>query len=400
MAEYQLASRANKVKPRVLNVKIGYLNSKILSSTFFLLFLFFWSSFFVVAKPGNKKFKQADQAISIEITDTIFGALGAGDITVDRRTGIAFIACDYRRDRLNDDNIFQGAVYGLDLNAEKPFLRHLTSDFPHEFHPQGISFYSDPETGQERLFVINRRRKHNYIEIFKWENKKLIHLESITHTALVSPNDIQATGLRSFYFTNDHGSRSAFGVYLEDILGLRKANISYFDGKTFRAVAGRLLYANGIQLSFENNKLYVSSTLKGRVYQYARDPINGALVFEKYYKVSRGLDNLELDENGDLWVCANTNLIKYLRQAYIENAKSPWRLYRIRVGSPPLGEKGIVEEVYRSNGKEISAVSIAAFYKRQILFGSFYEDYILAAKMNDWRSNMLINSCQERSASR
>jgi arylesterase/paraoxonase len=394
MFEYQLASNPDKVKRRVLNVGIGYLTPKIFVSIFFLPFLFLCSSFWAAANPSDKKFKH----ISIEITDTIFGALGAGDIAIEQRTGIAFIACDYRRDRLNDDNIFQGAVYGLDLNAEKPFLRHLTSDFPYEFHPQGISFYSDPETGEERLFVINRRRKENYIEIFKWENKKLIHLESITHTALVSPNDLQATGLRSFYFTNDHGSRSAFGVYLEDVLGIPRANISYFDGKTFKAVAGRLLYANGIQLNFENNKLYVSSTLKGRVYQYARDPINGALVFEKYYKVSRGLDNLELDGNGNIWVCANTNLIKYLRQAYVENAKSPWRLYRIRVGSNSLGEKersGIVEEVYRSNGKDISAVSIAAFYKRQILFGSFYQDYILTAKMNDWHSDMLINSFQE-----
>ncbi|MCS6906105.1 MAG: SMP-30/gluconolactonase/LRE family protein [Bacteroidia bacterium] len=357
------------------------MKQRLLFSIVFVTLLAIGSLDLLQASPIRKKLVKRGKLTSIEIADTIFGVLGAGDITVDPRTGMAFIACDYRR-KQEEDYVFPGAIYGLDLSSEKPYLRHLTPDLAFEFHPQGISFYSDPQTGQDRLFVINRKRKQPTIEIFKWENKKLIHIETLAHPALVSPNDIQATGLRSFYFTNDHGSRTPLGIYLEDLLRIPRANVVYFDGKTFRAVAGKLLYANGIQLNFSNNQLYVSSTLRGRVYQYARDPITGALLLEKYYKVSKGIDNLELDSRGDLWVCANTNLVKYVRHAYVEEAKSPWKLYRIRLSmAREIDPHKIVEEVYRSNGKEISAVSVAAFYKQHILLGSFYQDYIINAKI-------------------
>jgi sugar lactone lactonase YvrE len=68
-------------------------------------------------------------------------------------------------------------------------------------------------------------------------------------------------------------------------------------------VADGFQFANGIALDEKNGHLYLAETLAGRVLRFKLD-VSGGRVSEQsvFYDAASPVDNLELDENGRLWV--------------------------------------------------------------------------------------------------
>jgi arylesterase/paraoxonase len=83
----------------------------------------------------------------------ISGVIGAEDITIHPKTGVAYIsACDRRA--VNQGQPGKGAIYGYDLNADTPNLVNLTPDADDDFQPHGISLYVGDD-GNDALCVHN-----------------------------------------------------------------------------------------------------------------------------------------------------------------------------------------------------------------------------------------------------
>ena len=105
----------------------------------------------------------------------------------------------------------------------------------------------------------------------------LNEIGDIQSDKLISPNDVAAVGKERFYVTNDHGSRTPFGVTLENYLMLPRADVLYFDGSVFKEVAAGLVFANGIAVSNDGNHVYVAELTARRIQTFGRDLFSGKL---------------------------------------------------------------------------------------------------------------------------
>jgi arylesterase/paraoxonase len=303
--------------------------------------------------------------------EAVTGIPGPEDITIDPRSGMAYVSSDVRP-AARGDGPARGDVYGYDLGSPDPELINLTRDFPGTFHPHGISLYS--EAGYSRLFVVNHRAGADAIEVFDVLDGGLHHLRTVQGELLSSPNDVLAVGPNRFYATNDHGSTTSLGQNLEDYLRLPKSNVVYFDGSRFAEAAGGIRYANGINSSSDGRKVYVASTTGLRIRVYRRDPDTGALTFDYDLKLRTGVDNIEVDPLGRLWVGCHPRLLTFARHLADPSRPSPSQVLKItlRPHKPAL-----VEEVFLDLGETLSASTVAAVYRDAMLIGAVLGDRFL-----------------------
>ena len=302
------------------------------------------------------------------------GVMSSEDITIHPTIGLAFISSDDRRSSFgNPGEGKQGAIYGFNLRAENPVLVNLTSDFKREFHPHGIGLYI-AEDFMVSLFVVNHRKDGHYIEIFDYMANRIVHRESIKGPLMTSPNDVIPVGKRSFYVTNDHGNPTGFGRTLEEYLQLPWSYVLYFDGNRFQKVAEGLAYANGINKSKDGNTIYVAATVSGGVFVYDRDKESGALTFRHFIDTETGVDNIEMDKKGNLWIGAHPKLLTFVKYAEDPEIKSPSQVIKI---TPGKDNSYTVTEIYLNDGTPISGSSVAAVYKDKLLIGSVFDDRFL-----------------------
>lgn len=295
------------------------------------------------------------------------GMIGAEDITFEQATGLAIISsCDRRK--MAAGNRTKGAVYALNFQASPPAITDLTRDFDQpDFSPHGLSLYEDPKDSTRWLFVVNHRESGHFIEIFQRTDTSLVHQESIAGEFILSPNDVVGVGKREFYFTNDHNSSGGFS-HLKDFAMIGTGQVGYFDGKSVQILDNGLLYANGINVSKDGLHLFVACTTGRDIRVYQRQP------FQLVGKIScgTGVDNIELDEAGDLWVGAHPKMLAFLGHAKDPAKKSPSQILKITLQDPV--SSSTVTEVYLNDGTPLSASSVAAVFQNRLLMGGVFDD--------------------------
>jgi len=307
---------------------------------------------------------------------------GPEDITIDAQTGLAFISVDDRRVNNKNPATLDGAILLMDLSDSIHSLKNITPLGFQDFHPHGISLWTEPD-GRQFLFVVNHRQKswEQVIERFAWRNDSLIHLESIIDANLMtSPNDVTAVGERSFYVTNDHAySKSGINRTLEDYLQRAISYVNYYDGASFRKVATGIAYANGINRSADLRQVYVAACTGRKVLIYDRNTTNGELTLEQEIDVNTGVDNIELDENGSLWIGSHPQLLKFVAHAADPAKFSPSQVIKL---SKDKDGKYQLEEIFLNDGSSYSGSTVAAVYKDKILIGSVFEKTFLVCTLN------------------
>jgi len=308
----------------------------------------------------------------------ISGVLSSEDITIDPKTGMAFISsADRRTEWSNSSHVQKGAIYGLDLNSREPELVNLTADFSKEFNPHGIGLWIG-EKENPALFVVNHRQDGHFVEIFDFKNNRLIHRESIQGTLMHSPNDVIPVGPKAFYVTNDHGNTSELGRLVEEYLQLDRALVLYYDGHDFRIVAEGLAYSNGINLSPDGKTVYVAATVGQEVCVYDRDKGTGDLKLRHTIELGTGPDNIEVDESGNLWIGCHPKLLTFVKYSKDPEELSPSHVIKIIVEKPG---SYTVDEIYLNSGEPLSGSSVAAVYKDTMLIGSVFDNRFLLCKL-------------------
>jgi arylesterase/paraoxonase len=319
---------------------------------------------------------------------------GPEDIVIDHAASIALVASQQRvsasRKLLEPDEMPGGAVYGLDLNAvplaKRPLVDQASLGFA--FHPRGCSFFAG-ETGDRRLMVISDRSNSDHVvEIFdvvgeKFEALTLKHIHTVVDADhLISPNDLVALDGERFYAGNDHGARSKLLRGVEDLTGLPLSTVSFWDGSRGHTVASGISFANGMALDRARGRLYVAATRSKKISVYPWDAQAPAkwLVESESISLPGCPDNLEWDEEGNLWIGADPNFMKLGLFALGVLKRAPSQV--LCVSFRPQHEPR-VEEVWRDEtGETISASSVAAVHGkgrvRRLLigqpFGSFLRD--------------------------
>ncbi len=322
------------------------------------------------------------------------GLPGPEDLAIDRAAGRIFASVHQRCGGAISE--YPDGVYLIDHLQQAP-PRHLTRNGPADFHPQGIDFYRHPASGSFIFAVNHRDDGQQTIEIFEWSSvdTSLIHRHSVADPLLVWPNDLVATGPQSFYVTNVSRYGPGLGRKLDAFLGLRGGYLAYFDGQKMRKAVRGLAYPNGIALTPDGRKLYVSETIAGNLltYQLSGDgkPQLTARQFLGY-----GLDNVALDAEGDAWIAAHPNMLRLNQHRQSQAVPSPSRLYHL-----PLTEaSGLPEIVLEDDGRQISGLSTALPVGRTLLLGTVCGPGIQSINMQQPSNSSLtgVDAWRERGA--
>ena len=340
---------------------------------------------FILAGLGVKTFYDAGEFREIRPhfngqVKAIAGVLSSEDITIHPPRAMAFISSDDRRAHWSGNiQARQGAIYGFDLNSANARLVNLTADFSKELNPHGIGWWM-AENGGLLIFVVNHPREGHFVEIFDYRDGRLIHRRSVSGDLMHSPNDVLPVGPDSFYVTNDHGNSAGFGRMAEEYLQLARSYVLYYDGKNFRKVAEGLAYANGINMSSDGRTVYVAATVGQKIYVYDRDGKTGDLSLRSTIEAGTGVDNIEIDQKGDLWVGCHPKLLTFVKYSKDPGVLSPSQVIKIeKRAAGPYN----VREIYLNNGQPMSGASVAAVFEGTLLIGSVFDERFLLCNLQN-----------------
>lgn len=301
--------------------------------------------------------------------------VGAEDITASL-DGEFLIISSFDRAKNRTEVVERGDIYFVDLKTEgfKPKL--ISGNFKKTLRPHGISLIR-LDSNLHRLFVINHVDDVNSIEVFNLYNRdSLVHEKTLIDEAMFSPNDILAVGANEFYFTNDKGYSTKWGKIRENYLGKKGGSVMYFDGTTYRKVAKGFAYANGINYDSTRNLVYVAATRDFLIKVFQKEN-NGNLTYIESIPCGTGVDNIELDENADLWIGCHPSLLAYQSYSQGKKDKAPSEILKINYKN-----KGdyTINSVFVDDGTNISGMATASVFKHFIFTGNVMDDHFLVLK--------------------
>ena len=298
---------------------------------------------------------------------------GAEDIAISRKDSFAIISSTSGRELPSTNKEF-GGLYYLDLKNENYEPIHLTVNFKKPFAPHGISMIKIDSI--YKILAISHTDNNHSIEVFELSGKKLEHLKTLKHPTMVSPNDVKIIDEHRFYYTNDHKYTKGMMRLLEDYGGLSVSNVMYFDGENYTEVADGIAYANGINIDKNRNLLFVASPRKFlvKVFKIKND---NSLEFIENIDCKTGVDNIEFDIDGNLWVGAHPNLIHFAEYAKGNKEISPSEI--IKINYKGKGDY-FIEQIYMEDGTEMSASTVAVTFEDLILTGNVMDKHFLVLK--------------------
>lgn len=305
---------------------------------------------------------------------------GPEDIAADTLLEIAFISVDDRRAAILSRGATRDAILLYQPAADTVGLRDITPPSLSDFHSHGLSLWRSPE-GRLLLFAVSHRQQDgsHAVERFEWRKDSLVHLESIVDPPrMKSPNDVAAVGERSFYVTNDHYyPLPGLARTLEDYLQCAISYVNYFDGKAVRTVAEGLAYANGVNLSPDGSTVSVAATTGRKLLTYARNLSDGSLQLRGEQSLETGVDNIDVDVRGDLWIGCHLQRLPFVAHAKDSLQKSLSQILHLR----PNPQGGYAtREVLLNDGREYSGSTVAVPFRDRWLVGSVYEPCLLVCK--------------------
>ena len=309
------------------------------------------------------------------------GIMAPEDIAIDTKTQTAFISSLDRRlvtAQNASSSGTRGSIRTLDLSSVKPgaeiSFKDVTPDMPKRFHPLGLSLFTG-EDGTRRLFVINQADGDAHVvEIFRLTSDKMMHEKTIELGADVEfANDVLATGPDSFYVTDSAGS-TAVTRSLNFALQRRNSKVFYFDGNKITQVASDFVMANGIAMSKNGEQIYVLDTFSRSLRFLKRDVTSGLLENNGLLFIGTGVDNIDVAEDGSLWMATHPRLIDFALYAIGLKAESSSQVIHAVPGKKGGGE---VRTRYLDLGKEISGSSVAVAYKDGFIIGSALDNKLV-----------------------
>lgn len=344
------------------------------------------SAFYVRTMNRMGEFTSIARKFDGESCTRVQGVPGPEDVAIDRSRGTAYISAYDRRLAMSDDPGaagVRGGIYVMDLDVDdaRLFMRPITPNMPEQFRPHGISLFT-ADDGSRTLMVVNHPGGDRHtVEIFDLSaDDVLTHRRTVEDPLIVSPNDVAAVSPDTFYVTNDHDRPGMDGRMMAAILASPITTVVFHDGVTSRVVVDELAMANGIATSQDMSKVYVSELLARTLRIYARDPQSNALTPIDVAFLGTGVDNIDVAEDGSLWIGAHPQLATFAEHASDPASLSPSQVIVVR---PFEGGGGEASTAYLDRGAELSASSVGATYKDMLVIGAVFDPAVLVCRMGD-----------------
>jgi len=319
-------------------------------------------------------FRKIENKFDGEIVKTI-ELPGDEDITVSSTDSFALISSTKRLIFPPTTNEI-GNLYYMELKSGDFNIKLLETSIPGPFAPHGISMF---KTGEDtyKVLAVNGKVDGHSIEVFKLIKDSLIYEKTLSDPSMISPNDVQAIDADRFYFTNDHKYTKGIKRILEEYLDWDVSNVVYFDGKKYMEAANGIAYANGINLDRKRDLLYVASSRDFLVKAYSKKS-DGTLEFIEDIPIGTGVDNIEVDGEGNLWLGCHPNLLKVGAYEQRKKPTSPSEILKIIYVSKKHYK---IENIFLNDGNVMSASTVAAPFGNFVLAGNIMDNKFIILKL-------------------
>ncbi|MEO1042405.1 MAG: SMP-30/gluconolactonase/LRE family protein [Pseudomonadota bacterium] len=299
----------------------------------------------------------------------VFGITGASDIEAVPGENVAYLSVYDERGGAERGGIVR---FDLDNPLDDSSWRDRTNGRPGVFRPAGITLFEERlPTGvlSRHLFVVNKDGPS--ILIFSVdENGDLMLIERLTDPRLLSPNDVVATGPRSFYVTNDTAAgRQSIKGKIDFLLGLRTGQIFHFDGDDWSIVADNLNFPNGIALSPNGDTVYLAEMRAEAIRQFERDPATGKLESDGRIPLGSFPNNLSIDNEGGLLIGSVPQPFEYKAFTEALRDSAPSQVLRV--------DGGEARVLYQEAGRILSGATVATAVGATTLIGTGADDLFL-----------------------
>jgi arylesterase/paraoxonase len=309
----------------------------------------------------------------------------AEDIQIDRERGLAYLSV-LDRASLERGAAADGSVMLLDLNLAVPAPRAALAFDPQNFRPHGLSLLKKPGMAA-RLFAISRGTDGiQTVEIAEQASDgAFVPKESVRSPAFVHPNALVAVGPRQFYLVNDRAGAGEYTRLVDLLFRRTTATLVYYDGDSALVLDSRLQFPAGIALSPDGTHLYVGEALAGQMRVYRRDTTAGTLSLEEVVSLDTAPDNLNVDDDGVVWIAAHPKLLKFIEHLRHPEKRAPTQVLRFDPREPTPAPGALdtrLTQVYGDEGSQITAGSVAAHWRDEFLVGAVLEPKVLVCKLH------------------
>ena len=297
--------------------------------------------------------------------------IGSEDLVIDRTNRLVYISS---YDRKTPDTSGSIWVMPADSPGQAVPLDILGMDGT-KFKPHGLDLFID--TNKNRyLFVIDHgSRPVEKVRKFLISENQLLLQNTYESAEFYSPNDIAAIGDNQFYITNDRREKLGSIAEFFGILFRKKTgNVVWFSNSKAKTVASGFSYANGIAVSNDAKQLFVTATVDQNLRIFDRNPQSGDLTLVDSVFLGSGLDNIDINEDGSLWIAAHPRLMDFSAHAKNPEKRSPSQVFRVDV------QKKSIQEIYASEGDPLSGASVAAQLDNKIFMGSVFDPAVMACE--------------------
>ncbi|EIN11802.1 serum paraoxonase/arylesterase [Punctularia strigosozonata HHB-11173 SS5] len=197
--------------------------------------------------------------------------------------------------------------------------------------PRGLSVHgmdvvpSSTDPSQLFVYVVNHRAPHDgqdanqvgadsSVEIFRTSvgGSTMVHVATVEDPVIVTPNDLVGSpDGKSFWFTNDHGSKTSLTRHLEHWRFKFAASVGYCHlDEGCRFAVQNLPGANGIARN-KHDVFYVANDRHPEIRVLEKQADNSLVVTDLIKPgADYPIDNLVVDENGYLWASGTVNCLQ------------------------------------------------------------------------------------------
>lgn len=323
---------------------------------------------------------------------TAGGLPGAEDMALDRASGQLFISSDDRRAK----PARRGAIYMLPFATLESVSARVdaTGGVPTKFHPHGVSLWTGPD-GARRLFVINHpdgwEGATSTVEVFDVTPEGgLRHVRTVSDPAFTRLNDVVAVGPDSFYVTREtRAVRHSAGELWGQLSDSDRSGgvLRYAAGAVSEAASG-FSFANSLALSPDSGRLYASDTIARTVRVYGRDAASGALTQIDAAQLGTGVDNLDVEPDGRVWIAAHPKLMTFAF-GHARDAAVPAPSQVVILEPDPSGRGGKADQVLLTDDGDYSGASVAIRDGARLVIGSVFENGVRVCTLPDvWKHSI------------
>jgi len=245
-----------------------------------------------------------------------------------------------------------------------------------EFHPHGLYYFKEKGATRALLYVISHRSGGDVIDIFEVVSTTIRYVTSIQSSIFLNLNDLYVHPNGDIYVSSWQNYEPGTLMDTIEKYGRMPWNKLILCSKTpqnkfnCKVAIDGLTMPNGV--NGYKNELYVVQTLARNIQVYEIDGQN--LNFKRSIPTHSGCDNINIDEQGNLYIACHQKLLTSARHSKDHSILSPSQVLKLKQG------KNEVEEVFYSDGGDLSGSSGAVVYKNKLVIGSVFEDGVLVCE--------------------